>query len=70
MPLEMQVYLRDVIDSSQAIRQYLQTETEQSYGQDRKTRMAVERELSIVGEAISQALKLDPIYPLAIRGKS
>lgn len=65
MPLELQVYLRDVIESCRAIGEYIQTETEQSYGQDRKTRMAIERELSIVGEAISQALKLNPELPIS-----
>lgn len=60
MPLNVQVYLSDIIKSCEAIAGYIQGETEESYLQDRKTRAAVERELITIGEALNQALKLHP----------
>ncbi len=58
MPLDVLVYLSDIVKSCEAIADYLIGETEESHLQSRKTRAAVELELIIIGEAVNQAFKL------------
>jgi len=60
MPLEVKVYLSDIQVSCEAIQTYVRGETLDNYLQNRFLRSAVERELGIIGEAVNQALKLEP----------
>jgi uncharacterized protein with HEPN domain len=50
-----EVYLWDITDSCQAILGYVHNSSLSDFKQNRMLRRAVERELSIVGEAVSQA---------------
>lgn len=50
-----QAYLWDVTDSCRAILGYVQNSSLSDFKQNRMLRRAVEQELSIVGEAVSQA---------------
>ena len=55
-----EAYLWDIADSCQAILEYVQGRSLSDYEQNRMLRRAVERELSIVGEAVSQATRHFP----------
>ncbi len=53
-------YLWDIADSCQAIVEFVRGRDLSDYKGDRMLRRAVERELSIVGEAVSQATRHFP----------
>ena len=53
-------YLWDIADSCRAILEFVQGCDFPGYEQDRMLRRAVERELSIVGEAVSQGTRRFP----------
>ncbi|AHY47157.1 hypothetical protein RradSPS_1874 [Rubrobacter radiotolerans] len=53
-------YLWDIADSCRAILEFTQGRSFSDYKEDRMLRRAVERELSIVGEAVSQAARRFP----------
>lgn len=50
-----ETYLWDIADSCRAIVEFVEGRDLPDYMQDRMLRRAVERELSIVGEAVNQA---------------
>ena len=52
-----EAYLWDIADSCRAILEFVQERGLSDYRQDRMLRRAVERELSIVGEAVSQGTR-------------
>ena len=59
-------YLTDIYFSIQYIEQFIvDTPDATHYTNDRKTKSAVERELSIVGEAINQLHRLNPELPVS-----
>jgi uncharacterized protein with HEPN domain len=55
-----EAYLWDIADSCRAILQFVQGCDLSDYEQNRMLRRAVERELSIVGEAVSQGTRRFP----------
>ncbi len=55
-----EAYLWDIADSCRAIVGFVHGRNLSNYEQDRMLRRAVERELSIVGEAVSQATRHFP----------
>ena len=55
-----EAYLWDIMDSCRAILGFVQERRLSDYEQDRMLRRAVERELSIVGEAVSQGARRFP----------
>ncbi len=55
-----EAYLWDIADSCRAILEFVQGRDLPDYEQDRMLRRAVERELSIVGEAVSQGTRRFP----------
>ncbi len=55
-----EAYLWDISDSCRAIVEFVQGRDLSDYKGDRMLRRAVERELSIVGEAVSQATRHFP----------
>lgn len=55
-----EAYLWDIADSCRAILDYTQQSSLSNFEQNRMLRRAVERELSIVGEAVSQATRHFP----------
>jgi len=60
MPLRNpQKYLYDIIDCCEFLLDFTKDKTVDDYKNDRPFRSAVERELQIIGEAITQLLKLN-----------
>ncbi len=55
-----EAYLWDIADSCRAILDYVRESSLSDFEQNRMLRRAVERELSIVGEAVSQAARHFP----------
>jgi uncharacterized protein with HEPN domain len=55
-----EAYLWDIADSCRAILEYVQQSNLSDFKQNRMLRRAVERELSIVGEAVGQATRHFP----------
>jgi uncharacterized protein with HEPN domain len=55
-----EAYLWDITDSCEAIIEFVHGKDLSDYEQDRMLRRAVERELSIVGEAVGQATRHFP----------
>jgi uncharacterized protein with HEPN domain len=55
-----EAYLWDIADSCRAILEYVYGSSLSDFEQNRMLRRAVERELSIVGEAVSQATRHFP----------
>jgi uncharacterized protein with HEPN domain len=66
MPRSAVEFLEDTLTYSENCQQYLTGKTYLAYSNDDRLRRAIERCLSIVGEALSQAIKLDPEIVLAI----
>ena len=60
MPVNAQTYLFDIQKSIELIREFTQDQTFEMYQKNAMMNSAVERQLSIVGEAIVQLLKLEP----------
>ena len=52
MSSRTELHLRDILESAQIIREYLDGETLESYASDRKLQDAVVRRLQIVSEAV------------------
>lgn len=60
MPHRPEKLLSDVLAAAAAIRQFLQRNTRETYGNDLMLRSAVERQLEILGEAVRRLEALDP----------
>ena len=60
MPPNAKMYLRDIAVCCEAIADYLRGKTVEDYQNTRLLRAAVERELITIGEAVNQALRLEP----------
>jgi uncharacterized protein with HEPN domain len=60
MPLEPKVYLLDILNAIKRIEKIISSQTYESYSQDETLVWAVERGLSIIGEAVTQLTKLEP----------
>ena len=60
MPVNAQTYLFDIQKSIELIREFTQDQTFEMFQENAMMNSAVERQLSIVGEAIVQLLKLEP----------
>lgn len=69
MPLDSQSYLFDILQAIEAIEEFTQGQTFEAYSSSRLLVSAVERQLSIVGEAITQLLKLEPNAPITAAKK-
>jgi len=66
MPRSLAKLLFDVLDRSQAVRDATAGRTLDDYRRDRVLRSAVERELEVLGEAVRQAIRLDPTLEASI----
>lgn len=65
LQLKIRKYLFDIQNSIDSINEYLGVQRQFSvYVADKKLRRAVERELEIIGEAVSKILQLDPDTPI------
>jgi uncharacterized protein with HEPN domain len=60
MQLEVRKYLYDVANACEAIRQFTMDKTLRDYQNNLLLRSAVERQLMIIGEALNQAVHLQP----------
>lgn len=66
MRLEIKKLLLDISDSIESIENYLGDKKDfLEYQQNKMLRRAVERELSIIGEATSKLLKIDSDFPIS-----
>jgi len=59
-PRDIRIYLQDMVTAAEAIRTFIAGRTPDDYKADLMLRSAVERQLEILGEALSRALRLDP----------
>jgi uncharacterized protein with HEPN domain len=59
-PRDVRLYLSDTIEACDAIAVAIDGRTIDDFTADRLLRSSLERELSIIGEAVSQMLKQDP----------
>ena len=60
MPLDVKVYLRDILKACSAISEFVAKESFEDYQNSLLLRSGVERQLAIVGEALNQAVKSEP----------
>lgn len=60
MPLDARTYLFDIITAIEAAERFTERETFESYAANEMLVSAVERQCSIIGEAVTQLLKLEP----------
>jgi uncharacterized protein with HEPN domain len=59
-PLEIRKYLFDILQACDLLKQFTAGKTFDDYTADPMLRSAVERQFEIIGEALNQALQLDP----------
>jgi uncharacterized protein with HEPN domain len=59
-PLEIRKYLFDILQACNLLRQFIAGKTFDDYTTDPMLRSAVERQFEIIGEALNQAIRLDP----------
>lgn len=61
MEVKIKTYAFDIKEAIEAIEMFIQDKKDlESFGQDLKTKRAVEREFEIIGEAVDRINKLDP----------
>ncbi|MBM3775007.1 MAG: DUF86 domain-containing protein [Acidobacteria bacterium] len=65
-PLEVRKFLFDIAEACEFIENFTAGKTFNDYSQDPLLRSAVERQFEIGGEALNQALRLDPTLALHI----
>jgi uncharacterized protein with HEPN domain len=63
---EINKYLQDILEACAELEAFTQNVSLEEYTADGMRRAAVERKLEIVGEALSQARKVDPTIEQAI----
>jgi uncharacterized protein with HEPN domain len=60
MPHSLRKYLFDIVDRCEMLRSFVENRTFEDYERDLMLSSAVERQLEVVGEALNQALHVDP----------
>ncbi len=60
MPRDVRLYVYDIVRACELVRTFTADKTFDDYAADVMLRSAVERQFEIVGEALNQALALDP----------
>jgi len=60
MKIDIKKWLFDVLEASRNILAFVANKSEEIFEADLMCRMAVEREFTIIGEAVNQALKIQP----------
>jgi uncharacterized protein with HEPN domain len=66
MTIDERKYLKDVLDSIESIDEHLENRRIFSeYVQNKTKRRAVERELEIIGEAMNNLLKINPVIQIS-----
>ena len=60
MRRDARCYLWDALKAAQAVQSFLRGRTYEAFVEDALLRSAVERQLEIIGEALSQLAKVDP----------
>jgi uncharacterized protein with HEPN domain len=64
--LDIRKYIFDINEACELLLQFTAGKTFSDYSTDAMLRSAVERQFEIIGEALSQALRLDPSLPSRI----
>jgi uncharacterized protein with HEPN domain len=65
MDIRIQTWLLDIFQCIEEINQFIPEDRDfNAYKNDLKTKKAVERNLEIIGEAVSRILKIDPDFKL------
>ena len=67
MDPEIREFFEDIEKYAKEIKNFVSEHTLESYSEDTKTRMAVERSFEIIGEALNRIKKLDPELLESIR---
>jgi uncharacterized protein with HEPN domain len=70
MPRDIRAYLFDMAQACVLLRQFTTGKTFAAYKADPMLRSAVERQFEIIGEALNQALRLDPGLAMRISDTS
>jgi uncharacterized protein with HEPN domain len=66
MKPEIFTWLEDIIKSIDEINEFLPWNLDfQSFGQDLKTRRAIERNIEIIGEALNRILQVEPLIAIS-----
>ncbi|MGH9784438.1 MAG: HepT-like ribonuclease domain-containing protein [Terriglobia bacterium] len=65
-PLEVRKYLFDIAQACNLLTQFTQGKTLRDYTAEPLLRSAVERQFEVIGEALSQALRIEPNLALRI----
>ena len=60
MKIEIKKWLFDVLEASREVLAFVAGKTYEDYAADPMMRAAIERKFTIIGEAVNQALKLQP----------
>lgn len=60
MQLESKKFLYDILKAAELLTEFARDKTFDEYTRDAMLRSAIERQLEIIGEAISQLAKIDP----------
>ena len=67
LPLEVRKYLFDMQQACELLASFTANRTFDAYAADQMLQSAVERQFEIVGEALNQALRIDPGLKYSIR---
>ncbi len=59
---DVRVYFHDILSACSAISKFTENKTFADYQADLLLRSGAERQLGIVGEALNQTVKLEPVY--------
>jgi uncharacterized protein with HEPN domain len=70
MPHELPKYLYDVRQACAALEEFIQGKTFDQYLKDHMLQAAVERKLTIIGEALLKAVKIDPTLDQSVKDLS
>lgn len=65
---DVRSYLHDILEAAQLLEEFSAGQSLEDYAADAKLRSAVERQFEIIGEALNQALRVQPELAASITG--
>ncbi len=66
-PRDVRAFLLDVIERTEEVRSFMATKSRADFMRERLLQSAVERQLSIIGEAVVRTIALRPEFEVRIR---